>query len=477
MADPYDDPYRSPYAGGGRVGFDEGGSTTGVVVPDSVTTGGYNASLADKYAAEYRADIAARDKERKDAEQAQQMNVDKMSQVLDETAAKIRSARSGGGSNIPLISMGAAMMGSPGGIGQQLGAGFKALAPAIEKQREGDVEMESKIGDLGLQKGKLAMMPLEDRLKYIQALQTGNIAGLRAIEAAQVKGQTKTATGKMALIEQIKSDAAAKGQTLSTEDALKVLQSTSERNPASMQEVDRLNEERKAAGQPPMPYVDAVAEINRRKQEAGATGHAVGAATAASAMNLPTAEQNTAQAMTVINKILNDPNLDKYVGQVNAHIPDIAIPGKHDFNIMHDNLASQLFPMAIQPLLHMGALSNTEGEALIKGFAQLDRSGSPELYRQGLRDLQTKLQTYLEIARQKAAGTTGAAAGKPIPPTPPGSPSPPTQTSQRNPDSSKSNPVPTVEEGMRIHGPNGQVLVAKGGQWIDEATGQPYQAK
>jgi hypothetical protein len=166
--DPYGDPYSSPYS---------------ALMPLTVQ----NPELAQKFVSEHQAAIAARNKEMQDVQQAQQMNTDKMAKLLDDTAAKIRDAKAGQ-SNLPLIALGANMMG-PGDFGTQLGRGLRAMVPAIQQQREADQATDLKLAGLEMQKTELQNMPLQNRLKYIQALQTGDINAMRAIEAAQIRSQ------------------------------------------------------------------------------------------------------------------------------------------------------------------------------------------------------------------------------------------------------------------------------------------------
>jgi hypothetical protein len=129
----------------------------------------------------HRQAFQEREKERAGIEGKQQLNVDDMTKLLDETAATIKKSRAGR-SNLPLMAMGAAMMSSPGNFGTQLGAGFGAMVPAIQKQRQEDDETALQLAKLGLKKGEIAAGPMDLKLKYIQALQLGDMNAIRSIE-------------------------------------------------------------------------------------------------------------------------------------------------------------------------------------------------------------------------------------------------------------------------------------------------------
>lgn len=151
-------------------------------------TGATNPALAKEFLERHRAEMAGRAPAIDNSLSQMQLNVDSMTKMLDDTVASIKASKSGR-SNLPLMAMGAAMLSGHGNFGQQLGAGFAAMVPAIQKQRESDEASDMSLAQLGMKKALLQQAPLEAKLAYNRALQVGDQSAVRAIEQALIRAQ------------------------------------------------------------------------------------------------------------------------------------------------------------------------------------------------------------------------------------------------------------------------------------------------
>ena len=150
--------------------------------------GATNPELAREYLATHRGDMAARAPEIDNSLSKMQLNVDSMTKMLDDTVASIKAAKSGR-SNVPLMAMAAGLLSGTGNFGSQLGAGFGAMVPAIQKQRAEDEHTELNLAQLGMRKAMLQQAPLEAKLAYMKAMQTGDQSAVRAIEQSLIRAQ------------------------------------------------------------------------------------------------------------------------------------------------------------------------------------------------------------------------------------------------------------------------------------------------
>lgn len=161
----------------------------GVPSPFTIDPGATNPQLAQQFLNQHRGDMQQRQGEIDAGLNKMQLNADDMAKILDETTAALKASRNGQ-INTPLMAMGAAMLASNGNFGQQLGAGLGAMVPAIHQQRKQEDEFQSNLANLALKKAQVQNMPLEAKLAYMRALQTGDQAAVRAIEQALIRSQT-----------------------------------------------------------------------------------------------------------------------------------------------------------------------------------------------------------------------------------------------------------------------------------------------
>jgi hypothetical protein len=437
--DPYGDPYSSPYA---------------ALMPLTVQ----NPELAQKFVSEHQAAIAARNKEMQDVQQAQQMNTDKMAKLLDDTAAKIRDAKAGQ-SNLPLIALGANMMG-PGDFGTQLGRGLRAMVPAIQQQREADQATDLKLADLDLQKTKLQNLPLDQRLRYIQALQTGDINALRAIEAAQVRSAAAGAGQDPSLVKEWKvwrQTPGNEGKTL--EDYMRLKQGLQARSPADIQEYNLWKSQPGNADKSFEDYLKV-------KPQAHAAGAEQGKEQAQAMQKLPSAINAVQSLDELIDKLKAHPGLDSSVGSFNRILPVVPGSARADFEALVNQLKGQQFLTAFDTLRGAGAITEIEGEKATGALGNPDLNQSKEQFLKQLEEMQKLARRGIDVGRQKA----GIAPMKTEPP-----PTPRNQTGL-------SQPGEIVKGGPAV-GPDGtglkdgriaidpatkHRLVVRNGVWVEE---------
>lgn len=441
MADPYDDPYDLLTSPGLVSAFGTPG--------DPATLKG----MLDKH----QQAAAGREAQAQDVMGQQQAQTQKMMDLLDQTAARIREARSNRGTNLPMLALGASMMG-PGDFGTQLGRGLRAMVPQIQMQRAADEETDLKLLGLDMQKTKLAQAPLEQRLAYIRAIQQGDMNAVRAIETQLAKAQSAAAkgpTGKMALAQRLIDDAAKEGKTLTMEGALAKLQELSERQPAELQLLAQYQKDTK---NPNASLLDMKKDVKWNEAYARKTGEMTGT----NRMGIETAEQNMNRATQTIDELLGDVEGKRWaVGSLLSNVPAMYGSKKADFIAKHDYLTKQVFATAIQDMRGLGALSEAEGIAISASKLNAARTQSKEAYDKALMDFRNTLVKSYDIARRNAGVSPartdfGGGISPRSQPGPEGSsPSPPSQTGLK---------PQGFKDGAIADGPNGPIIF-KNGAW------------
>jgi len=433
MPDPYDNPYSDPY------------SAAQETLPPVSNPGAADAAAtqAGAFAAQHRAAIQGRERDVRDAQEKQQLNVDTMTQMLDDTVAQIKRAREGR-SNLGLLEMGGAMMASPGNFGQQLGAGMLGLSRGIRAQREEDIGTELKLGELNLRRAAIANAPLEQRLAYMKALQTGDLAALARIEAMQVRAQG--AGSDPAIVKEWRAWQKEPGnENKPLAEYQKFKAGLTDRGTAFQREFDAAKE-----AEPGLTWEQFV----QKKAAAGASGKAQGDVQGTSRANFGSYEQNASFLAETIDKMISHPGIENAVGKLWATVPGIAGTPKADFEAMEQVLLGQVFLSAYADLRGGGAITEAEGLKATASRLAASRKQSKEAYLENLKDFQRRLAEGREIMRAKAGLPAGEKAGSTTPisqaPTPPG------QTGQ------------TPPTGPRARMPDGSFLVIRDGKWVPE---------
>jgi hypothetical protein len=128
---------------------------------------------------------------------------------------------------------------------------------------------------------------------------------------------------------------------------------------------------------------------------------AVGADTGAAMTGLNNQELSVQAATDLISKIANDPALEGVTGMVQGRMPGFSQEST-DAIANVDELTSKTFPLAIEALRGMGALSNMEGIAAKEAVANLARSQGTPQFKEKLIALGQVLESKLAISRSKA---------------------------------------------------------------------------
>ncbi len=151
-------------------------------------------------------------------------------------------------------------------------------------------------------------------------------------------------------------------------------------------------------GAQPIPKDLAGAEAQKE------IGTASGKATAAAPADMAAAET----ALTLLDSIEKDPNLDMGVGGTSMWN---FIPGSsgRDFQTKVDQATSGAFLSAIQQMRGMGALSNAEGQTATQAVTRMTTSASKEEFMSALNDYRTIVQAgYSRAASRMGAGDVQA---------------------------------------------------------------------
>lgn len=440
---PDENPYSNPYQ-----------QADAMPTPSSPGAADAAASQAGAFAAQHRASIGGREKEIRDIQEKQALNVAQMTQMLDDTVAQIKRAREGR-SNLPLIEMGAGMMTSTGNFGQQVGAGLQGLARGIKAQREEDTGSETKLAELGLRRAAIANAPLEQRLAYMKALQTGDIAALARIEAMQVKAQAGGTDP--AIVKEWKEWQKApgnEGKPLSDYQTFKA--KLTDRGTADQRGYAMWLEDPKNAGK-------SIEDYKRSMALAGAAGRSEGEDQGKSRAGLGQAEFGLEKLDQTINEMLKHPGMDNAVGRMWANAPAIPGSSKADFLAKEEALKGQVFLKAFDALRGAGAITEAEGLKATVSELPTSRAQSKEAYIANLERYRQQLAQAREILRKRAGApaTVINPAGTALPAEGPGSPSPPGQTGQT--------PAPAKPQAApRARMPDGSTVILKNGKWVPE---------
>jgi hypothetical protein len=120
------------------------------------------------------------------------------------------------------------------------------------------------------------------------------------------------------------------------------------------------------------------------------------------AANLPQIEQNTKEAISVIDNMINNKAGREYRTGFSSIVP--AIPGTSgaDFQANADRLKGTVFLKAFEALKGGGQITEIEGKKAEAAMARLQEAQTEESYLAALNELKASLGTALEAARGKA---------------------------------------------------------------------------
>lgn len=135
--------------------------------------------------------------------------------------------------------------------------------------------------------------------------------------------------------------------------------------------------------------------------------------------------------------IMNNPDLDSYVGNISGRLPSFLSSGRNDFNSNLETLKTQIGMTALQNMRAqsptggaLGQVSNYENKMLQRSLANLDSSQSPEQFRRNL----GVVITTIDRAKRRMGDALARTPGADAPAAPPSNSSPPViGTKIRNP--------------------------------------------
>jgi hypothetical protein len=143
-------------------------------------------------------------------------------------------------------------------------------------------------------------------------------------------------------------------------------------------------------------------------------GQAEGAAAGEAITGLGNAVAKGEAALSLIDQVANDPALPSILGIVQGNIP-AGTPffgggqAGADLGAKIEQLQGQVFLEAFESLKGAGQITEIEGQKAERAKARLQRSQSPEAYRQALSELREVIQGGMSRARARASGAGASA--------------------------------------------------------------------
>ncbi len=348
--------------------------------------------------------IAGREPQIQELMDKQDLTTDQMARILDETTSALKASRSGG-TNLPMLAMGAAMMNTPGGIGRQIGAGLGAMVPAIQQQRAEEDQYQMQVANLALKRAALEQAPLKTKLEYLKAQQAGDIGTIRGIETTLTKDLISGGAGRdPADLKKWEAYNAGlpENEKISYPEYQKIQArlGANKNDPADLRKYSLYSEQARAAGETPKPYNEWAISLEGQKAGAKTTGKAE----ATAAFNLPKTENTINQTLKVVDRLENHPGLENYVGKpwgpLAAMVPSSATAGAAT---LHDQLTSEAFLESYAADMRgTGAISNIEGLKAAQAKLRAAQKLSPKEYKEALNEFRDRLHADLETARKQA---------------------------------------------------------------------------
>ena len=350
-------------------------------------------NVARGYINQHRGAMASRDAEISDVKAKQQASIDQMSKMLDETVASLRANREGR-MNLPLLAMGAGMMSSPGNFGQQVGAGLRMMVPTIAAQREDDDAFQGQLSNIALKRAGITNAPLDEQLRYLKALQLGDINAIRGIESSIIrasgKGQTQSVDQKN--YDQYLKEVPPGEKPKTFSEFLQWKAGLTDRASGIMREFAEYQKANPNA---------TIEDFYAAKAKSGASGKAQGTAEAGALESLPGLVNNAEVMAGSIDQILKHPGLPKAVG-LSSVLPSIPGGEAADFEAQLDKLKGQAFLQMFNQLRGGGAITEMEGKKATDALAALSTKQSEKQFRANLKEVNDILAKGIAVARQKA---------------------------------------------------------------------------
>lgn len=265
--------------------------------------------------------------------------------------------------------------------------------------RGSDVKKAEGLATKAVAEGKTAQVDMEVKI----ATKQSEIDRLRALsekatsdaEKASIEAQIAVATKDMKILKQ-KYETQIEGEKLEQEKT-----KTTYLEPELEQKIKNLKLEGDVKAQEvklkildvKLAKEENPLKIKKLKAEIGKVENEVNEKVNAKVAELNSGRMTIDNMLNTIDKLTNNPALDKITGPIAQHQPVFTMTNKEaDANALLETLRSQAFLSQVATMKGMGALSDAEGKKLEAGLANLSRAQSPQQLRATLKEVTSTLQ-------------------------------------------------------------------------------------
>lgn len=340
---------------------------------------------------------------------------------LDNTIAEMRERQTGGngGVNLPLLALAAGLLapdpsGRGGNFGSELSRGLTAMGATIANERKSGADMASRIAQLQQKSGEMEDLPLRDRAVMERQNQLANDNARARVESALIRADARSANGGVdpAIIKEwkatIASDPAKKDWTLGQYQEWKSRLGADRNTPATLRELDAVNQDREKNGQPPITLDQWVAQ----KATSQAGGRERGKTQAENEIALPRSLADLDFIEETINRVAAHPGQKNAFGWLSL-APNMPGGDTEDFEVLRTQLGSQAFLASVKKMVGMGALSDAEGDKLGAAAINLSKTQSRKQFNESLQLFKQQIARTREIVKQHAAQKPNAVMPRP----------------------------------------------------------------
>lgn len=122
-------------------------------------------------------------------------------------------------------------------------------------------------------------------------------------------------------------------------------------------------------------------------------------------IDLPQVEDSSRYMLDAINNVINTPDMDDYLGNIEGRLPDALSQGRQDFANRLKLVKSKQFAIAFESLKGAGQITEYESKSAADAQAVLETTSSGPEFRTALNTLAGVVRDLTARARNKANGT------------------------------------------------------------------------
>lgn len=172
-------------------------------------------------------------------------------------------------------------------------------------------------------------------------------------------------------------------------------------------QIERENEDLRRLRNTPLPQAPKTGAQQAREAMLQARSQKIAEAAAAKEFSLPNLEQNARNAIQTAQNLLKHPGFEAATGLPNPFRGGFGfgnVPGSSagDYKTALQTAVSEAFIPAFESLKGAGAITEKEGEAALKGVANLGTGMSEDQFKRELQRYVNKIVQGLEVARKQA---------------------------------------------------------------------------